>query len=211
METAEEKYIREHSTKESEALSWLVRQTHLKTGYARMLTGSVQGSFITQLIQLMGARNVLEIGTFTGYSSICMAYGLPENGHLDTLEINDELEYLIVEGFERAGVQDKISLYIGDAMQTLDQLKDKVYDLAYIDANKREYSAYYNRIIGMIRPGGCIIADDVLWDGKPYAENIPHDKQTQGIMQFNDLVANDPRVEVVMLPVRHGMSLIRKK
>ena len=211
METPEEKYIREHSIQQSDALSWLVKQTHIKTGYARMLTGSVQGSFITTLLKLMNAKNVLEIGTFTGYSSICMAYGLPEDGHVDTLEINDELEYLIREGFEKAGVSEKITLHIGDAFETLKKLEGRTYDLAYIDANKREYSDYYNVIIDLIRPGGCIIADDVLWDGKPYAEEVPNDKQTQGIVHFNDLVASDPRVEVVMLPVRHGMSLIRKK
>ncbi len=211
METPEEKYIREHSMPQSEALSWLVKQTHLKTAYARMLTGSVQGSFLTTLLKLMNARKVLEIGTFTGYSSICMAYGLPEDGHVDTLEINDELEYLIREGFEKAGVTNRITLHIGDAFDTLSSLEGETYDLAYIDANKREYSDYYDKIIDMIRPGGCIIVDDVLWDGKPYAEDVPNDKQTQGIVHFNEKVIQDPRVEVVMLPVRHGMSIIRKK
>lgn len=213
METAEEKYLKGHATPQTEALSWLERQTYIRTNYPRMLSGAVQGRFLTIMVEFCKASSVLEIGTFTGYSSICMAYGLPEGGHLDALEINDELEDLIREGWERAGVADKVSLHIGDAKETLLRLKEegKEYDLVYIDANKREYCDYYETLFDMIRPGGCILADDVLWDGKLYQDPVPQDKQTQGIVRFNDMVAIDPRVEVVILPVRDGLSIIRKK
>lgn len=213
METAEEKYLKAHATPQTEALSWLERQTYIRTNYPRMLSGAVQGRFLTIMVELCKASSVLEIGTFTGYSSICMAYGLPDGGHIDALEINDELEDLIREGWERAGVSDKVSLHIGDAKETLIRLKEegKEYDLVYIDANKREYCDYYETLFDMIRPGGCILADDVLWDGKLYQDPIPQDKQTQGIVRFNDMVAADPRVEVVILPIRDGLSIIRKK
>lgn len=213
METAEERYLKAHATPQTEALGWLERQTYIRTNYPRMLSGAVQGRFLTIMVELCKASSVLEIGTFTGYSSICMAYGLPEGGHIDALEINDELEDLIREGWERAGVSDKVSLHIGDAKETLLRLREegKEYDLVYIDANKREYCDYYNTLFDMIRPGGCILADDVLWDGKLYQDPIPQDKQTQGIVKFNDMVAADPRVEVVILPIRDGLSIIRKK
>ncbi len=213
METPEERYIRAHSTPQGEALSWLERQTHLRTNYPQMLSGAVQGRFLTLLAALTGARNILEIGTFTGYSAICLASGMLPDGHLDTLEINDELEDLIREGFRRAGVSEKISLHIGDAKETLKALRQagKVYDLVFIDANKREYPDYYDAVFDMVRPGGCILADDVLWDGKLYGAEIPGDSQSRGISAFNDMVRNDPRVEVVMLPIRDGLSLIRKK
>lgn len=211
MENPEEKYILAHSSGADDALDWVVRQTHIKTNYPRMLTGSVQGEFLTLLARLTGAREILEVGTFTGYSAICLAKGLPEDGHLDTLEINDELEYLIREGFERAGVADRIRLHLGDALQTLRTLKGRTYDLAYIDADKREYCDYYRLIVELVRPGGCILADDVLWDGKLYADKVPTDAKTLGIAKFNEMVAADPRVEVVLLPFRHGLSLIRKK
>lgn len=213
METAEERYLKAHATPQTEALSWLERQTYIRTNYPRMLSGAVQGRFLTIMVELSKAASVLEIGTFTGYSSICMAYGLPEGGHIDALEINDELEDLIREGWERAGVADKVSLHIGDAKETLLRLREegREYDLVYIDANKREYCDYYETLFDMIRPGGCILADDVLWDGKLYQDPIPQDKQTQGIVKFNDMVAKDPRVEVVILPIRDGLSIIRKK
>lgn len=177
-----------------------------------MLTGRVQGEFLYMITRMTAPANVLEIGTFTGYSAICMALGLPEGGHIDTLEINDELEDLILEGFERAGVQDKVSLHIGDAIEFLKSMSGKkTYDLTFIDANKREYPDYYELALTLTKSGGFILADDVLWDGKVYAETVPGDKQTAGIVKFNDLAAHDERVETVILPVRHGLSIIRKK
>lgn len=211
METPIDKYIREHSTAQTEALAWIQKQTNIKTNYPRMLSGAVQGRFLTILVEIMQAEKILEIGTFTGYSSVCMAMGLNEKGHIDTLEINDELEYLIREGWKRAGVTDKITLHIGDALQTLNTLKGNTYDLAYIDANKREYVDYYNTVIDLVRPGGVILTDDVLWDGKVCEIPMPQDKQTIGIAAFNDLVASDTRVEAVILPIRDGLTLIRKK
>lgn len=212
MESAQDKYIEEHCSISDEALDWLERQTNIRTNYPRMLTGKVQGEFLYMMTRMISPRNVLEIGTFTGYSAICMALALEGEGHIDTLEINDELDDLILEGFERAGVSGRVSLHIGDAVEFMrGQDGKKLYDLTFIDANKREYSDYYELALTLTRPGGFILADDVLWDGKVYAEQVPTDKQTSGIVRFNDLAASDPRVETVILPVRHGLSIIRKK
>ena len=212
MESPLEKYIEIHSSFRNEALDWLERQTNIRTNYPRMLTGKVQGEFLYMMTRMISPRNVLEIGTFTGYSAICMALALEGEGHIDTLEINDELEDLILEGFERAGVSGRVSLHIGDAVEFMrGQDGKKLYDLTFIDANKREYPDYYELALTLTRPSGFILADDVLWDGKVYAEQVPTDKQTSGIVRFNDLAASDPRVETVILPVRHGLSIIRKK
>ncbi len=218
------KYIEEHATRQSEALDWVVRQTHIRTNHARMLSGALQGQLMRMMVQMSGARRILELGTFTGYSAICLASGLPEEGHLDTLELNDELEDLILEGFERAGLSDKISLHIGDCKQTLCRFReemglaegseadqDKLYDIVYMDANKREYCEYYDLVFDMVRPGGLILADNVLWDGKVCQDPLPQDKQTLGIARFNDLVRDDHRVESVILPLRDGLNVIRKK
>ena len=206
-------YIKEHATAQSEALSWVEKQTHIRTNHARMLSGSVQGQIMRILVQMSGASSILELGTFTGYSAICLASAMPEDGHLDTLEINDELEDLILEGFDRAGLSEKIDLHIGDCKETLRKLRaeDRKYDLVYIDANKREYCEYYELIFDMVRHGGLILADNVLWDGKVCQNPLPQDKQTIGIAAFNDMVSADPRVESVILPLRDGLNLIRKK
>lgn len=206
----EEQYVAEHSSPQSEALEWIQKQTHIRTNYPRMLTGAVQGRFLTMLARISGAERVLEIGTFTGYSSTCFAYGIKEGGMVDTLEINDELEDLILEGWERAGVRDRITLHIGDAKETLRTLSGP-YDIVYMDANKREYCDYYDLIFDLVRPGGLILADDVLWDGKLWQDPMPSDKQTLGIAAFNDMVATDSRVESVILPWRDGLNIIRKK
>lgn len=206
----EEQYVAEHSSPQSEALEWIQKQTHIRTNYPRMLTGAVQGRFLTMLARISGAERVLEIGTFTGYSSTCFAYGIKEDGMVDTLEINDELEDLIREGWERAGVRDRITLHIGDAKETLRTLSGP-YDIVYMDANKREYCDYYDLIFDLVRPGGLILADDVLWDGKLWQDPMPSDKQTLGIAAFNDMVAADSRVESVILPWRDGLNIIRKK
>ena len=165
------------------------------------------------LAQMTNASQILELGTFTGYSAICLASALPENGHLDTLELNDELEDLILEGFERAGLEDKIELHIGDCKETVLKLKEegRMYDIVYIDANKREYCEYYELVFDMIRPGGLILADNVIWDGKVCQDPLPQDKQTLSIVRFNDMVSADPRVESVILPLRDGLNIIRKK
>lgn len=214
------KYIEDHATPQGEALDWIEKQTHIRTNHARMLSGALQGELMRILVQISGARRILELGTFTGYSAVCMASVLPEDGHLDTLELNDELEDLILEGFERAGLSDRISLHIGDCKETLmrmrselneDAAPERLYDIVYIDANKREYCEYYDLVFDMIRPGGLILADNVIWDGKVCQDPLPQDKQTLGIARFNDMVSADPRVESVILPLRDGLNVIRKK
>ena len=214
------KYIEDHKTPQSKALDWVEKQTHIRTNHARMLSGAVQGQFMRMLVQMTGASRILELGTFTGYSAICLASALPEDGHLDTLELNDELEDLILEGFERAGLSEKISLHIGDCKETLRSIRsemgpepapEKLYDIVYMDANKREYCEYYELVFDMVRPGGLILADNVLWDGKVCQDPLPQDKQTLGIARFNDLIRDDRRVESVILPLRDGLNLIRKK
>lgn len=215
------RYIKEHTTPQGEALDWIEKQTNIRTNHARMLSGAVQGRFLMMMTEMIRPVRILELGTFTGYSSVCLASCLPEGGHLDTLEINDELEDLIVEGFERAGLSDRITLHIGDCKKTLEQLRfgvldskdgeKRLYDMVYMDANKREYPEYYSLVFDLVRPGGYILADNVLWDGKVYEDDVPGDRQTSGIARFNDMVAADPRVECVIVPMRDGLYLIRKK
>ena len=225
------RYIEDHASSPSEALEWVVKQTHLRTNHARMLSGAAQGQLLRMLVQMSGASRVLELGTFTGYSAICLASGLPSDGHLDTLELNDELEDLILEGFDRAGLGDRIELHIGDCKETLRRFRtgmglsaepkagvsedvadeSRLYDVVYIDANKREYCEYYDLVFDMVRPGGLILADNVIWDGKVCQDPLPQDRQTLGIAAFNDKVSADPRVESVILPLRDGLNIIRKK
>ena len=206
-------YLTAFSQEQDPVLQWLQKQTNLRTNHARMLCGPVEGKLMEMLSGMIQPSNILEICTFTGYSAICLARGLKEGGMLDSLELNDELEELILQAHEKAGLADKITLHIGDAKQTLKTLKEqgKMYDLVFIDANKREYPAYYELVFDMVRPGGYILADNVLWDGKVYQENVPQDAQTQGIFKFNEIVKEDPRVENVIIPLRDGMNLIRKK
>ena len=210
METPLNKYLREHSSVPSDTLEWIEKQTNIRTNYPHMLSGSVQGEFLKMLVELTGASRILEIGAFTGYSTCCLALGLPEYGHIETLEINDELEDLMREGWEKAGVSSRIKLHLGDALEILENLTGP-YDLAFIDANKREYSKYYEQVLPLVRSGGLIVADDVLWDGKVYETSPSGDSQTQELIKFNNFVAADSRVETVMLPLRDGISLIRKK
>ena len=208
-----EKYMIECSSPQGEALDWLQKQTNIRTNHARMLSGPVQGRFLKMIVEMCGARRVLELGSFTGYSGICLASGLPEDGHLDTLEINDELEDLILEGFSRAGLRERISLHIGDCLETLKRFREEgreLYDLVFIDANKRDYPEYYELVFDLVRPGGWILADNVLWDGKVAMDPLPQDRQTLGIDSFNRRVASDPRVESVIIPIRDGLNLIHK-
>ena len=210
------KYIEDHASVPNEALDWVVKQTHIRTNHARMLSGAAQGQLMRMIAQMCGAKRILELGTFTGYSAICLASALPEAGHLDTLELNDELEDLILEGFEKAGLADRISLHIGDCKETLIKMRSEIkenelYDLVYIDANKREYCEYYDLVFDMVRPGGIILADNVIWDGKVCQDPLPQDKQTLSIVRFNDMVSKDHRVESVILPIRDGLNIIRKK
>lgn len=205
------KYASDHSARASEALEWLEKQTNIRTNHARMLTGAVQGELLRLIALMCGAKRILELGTFTGYSAICLASALPRDGILDTLELNDELEDLILEGFERAGLSDRINLHIGDCRQTVAAMpSDRIYDLIYIDANKRDYCEYYEMVLPHLKSGGWILADNVLWDGKVCDETPSGDRQTQSILRFNEMIAADGRVENVILPIRDGLNIIRK-
>lgn len=205
-------YLVNYSSQQDSVLSWLQKQTNLRTNHARMLCGPVEGKLMEFISRMISPSAILELGAFTGYSAICLARGLKEGGVLDSLELNDELEDLILEAHQRAGLQDKIKLHIGDAKQTIEKLKEqgKMYDLVFIDANKREYPAYYELVFDLVRKGGYILADNVLWDGKVLGEDVPKDAQTQGIFNFNKIVREDSRVENVILPLRDGLNLIRK-
>lgn len=205
-----ERYVREMSTPQGEALSWVERQSWLRTSHGRQVSGSEVGALLRQFVQLLRPRQVLEIGTFSGYSTLWMASALPEGGRIDTLEINDEMEDLIRAGFARAGLADRIRLHIGDALDILPALTGP-YELVFIDADKRDYVAYYQAVFDLVAPGGLIVADNVLWDGKVCAEEPPRDQQTRGILAFNDLVAGDTRVDNFILPLRDGLNIIRKK
>ena len=205
-----ERYVLSSSAPQSEVLAWLERESWLRTSHGRQLCGPTVGAWLRHLVLLLQPQRVLEIGTFTGYSALWMAGALPEGGRLDTIEINDEMEGIIREAFSRSGLAGRIRLFIGDALDILPGL-DGFYDLVYIDGNKREYVAYYQSVIDLVRPGGYIVADNVLWDGKVSEDEPPRDQQTRGILAFNDLVAGDARVENFILPLRDGLNVIRKK
>jgi Predicted O-methyltransferase len=206
-----EDYISKYSEEQDDVLSWLEKQTNLRTNHARMLCGNIEGKLLEFITSMIGAKNILEIGTFTGYSTICLARGTSNDGIIDAIEINDELEDLIREGYARAGVEKKINLIFGNAIEIIPKL-NKEYDLVFIDANKREYCDYYNAIIDKVRLGGYIIADNVLWSGKVENNKLENakDPQTQGILLFNQMVKNDKRVENIILPLRDGINIIKK-
>lgn len=212
MTDALHEYIEKYSSGQDEVLAWLQKQTHLRTNHARMLCGPAEGKLLEFISRMIAPAAILEIGAFTGYSAICLARGLKEGGLLDSLELNDELEDLILQAHERAGLAGKIKLHIGDARETIGKLKEagKIYDLVFIDANKREYGRYYDLLFDLVKPGGYILADNVLWDGKVYTTPLPADAQTQGIHLFNKQISEDTRVENIILPIRDGLNIIRK-
>lgn len=205
----EKEYLRSHSSDLPEALQWLERETHIRTNHARMLSGREVGSLLSLISRLARPRNILEVGVFTGWSTICLAKGLAEGGCIHAVEINDELEDIIREGYRKAGIEDSVQLHFGDAKEIVPQLEGP-FDVVYIDANKREYPEYYRLVFDKVTTGGLILADNVLWDGKVYQEPMPEDAQTRGIAAFNDMVAADSRVENFILPVRDGLGIIRK-
>ena len=202
-----EEYVLSHIDKEPEVLSWLTRETHLRTLKPRMLSGHLQGRMLKMFCSMMSAKRILEIGTFTGYSAICMAEALPEDGELHTLEINDEMEDFLQEVFLKSGMSDKIHLHIGDASAIIPGL-DGLFDVVFMDGNKRHYSEYFDVVFPKLRLGGLLIADNTLWDCHVLEDS--KDAQTVGIQKFNDKVFSDERVERVIVPVRDGMTLIRK-
>ncbi len=205
-----EEYILAHIDPEGDYLHELYRHTHLELLYPRMASGHLQGRILKMLTEMVQPKQVLEIGTYSGYSALCIAEGLPADGHLYTIEINDEQEHFTRPWLERSAYADKITMLIGDAMQLVPEL-GVTFDMAFIDADKRHYTDYYELVLKVLRPGGYILADNTLWDGHVVEEHVKEsDQQTQGIMHFNDLVAADRRVEKVILPLRDGLTIIRK-
>lgn len=204
-----DEYILQHSTPEDEVLKELYRETYLKVLYPRMVSGHIQGKLLEMLSHMIRPEKILEIGTYTGYSAICLARGLKEGGLLHTVEINDELKDMTVKYIAMAGLQDRIVLHTGDARKVIPEIGGPL-DLVFIDGNKQEYLDYYHLVMPLLKTGGYILADNVLWDGKVLSQLKSHDKYTRGIVAFNDFLARDDRVEQVILPVRDGFTLIRK-
>ena len=204
-----DQYVLDNINPTDPVLEWLTYETNTRTTHGRMLSGPTLGRLLTTFVQMLRPHKIMEIGTFTGYSAICLARGLGENGHLDAFEKNDLLEPLIREGFERAGVSDKISLHFGNALETIPKFKDSIYDIVYIDGNKREYCRYYETVFDMVRKGGYILADNVLWNEKVVIDPLPKDAQTQEIVKFNKMIKEDRRVESFILPLRDGLTVIR--
>jgi caffeoyl-CoA O-methyltransferase len=205
-----EKYILDHTEAESELLASLNRETQHKMLNSRMLSGHLQGKILEMISKMINPSYILEICTYTGYSAICLAQGLADKGQLHTIEINDELESFIRPYFEKSGLADKIRLHIGNATEIIPHLSDSI-DLVFIDGDKRQYIEYYKLIINRVRKGGFILADNVLWSGKVVEPLNNNDDYTKGILEFNSFVHIDNRVENVILPIRDGIMLLRKK
>lgn len=205
-----EKYVLAHSAPEGDYLYRLYRATNIHTIHGRMASGHLQGRLLKMLVSMIRPKNILEVGTFSGYSAICMAEGLDEGGKVWTVEINDEMEDFTRPWIENSPVADKIDFRIGDANIEAPKL-GVTFDLAFVDGDKRTYVETYEMVLRLLRPGGYIIADNTLWDGHVTDPAYDHDHQTQGIRQFNDHVAADNRVEQVIVPLRDGLTLIRKK
>jgi predicted O-methyltransferase YrrM len=204
-------YISAHTSPEDPLLTELTRRTHLQVMQARMLSGHVQGKFLEFISTMIAPTNILEIGTFTGYSAICLAKGLTDDGILHSIDIDDELRDIAEEFVSRSAVGRKIRLYTGDALEIIPTM-DVCFDLVFIDGDKREYTLYYNLAMTKVRKGGYILADNVLWSGKVIDRNPKtNDRFTAELMAFNDLVRDDNRVETLLLPLRDGVTIIRKK
>ena len=208
-----EEYIEQHSSPENEVLATINRDTNIHILNPHMLSGQVQGRVLSFLSQMLRPHRILELGTFTGYSALCLAEGLPEDGELFTIEHNDELEPVIRRNLALSPLGNKIHLIIGDAKEVLNSLniKHSTFNLIFIDADKREYAEYLDLIYPLVVPGGWILADNTLWDGHIIDSAYDRDKQTLGLRAFNDKVAADPRLEQVILPLRDGLTLIHKK
>jgi caffeoyl-CoA O-methyltransferase len=203
-------YILAHSTSETETLQRLYRETWTRVYAPQMIAGHIQGSLLRMISQMIKPANILEIGTFTGYSAICLAAGLKEGGKLHTIELNRELEEIAGRYIEEAGFASKIVRHYGDALEIIPEL-DLTFDLIYIDAAKELYIDFYEMAIDKLQPGGFILADNALWYGKVADPAVIDDKDTNAIRQFNYHVQSDPRTENLILPVRDGIMLVRKK
>jgi len=204
-----EKYASEHTT-DDEILNELLRETYAKVLWPGMISGPIQGRLLTFFSQMLQPQNILEIGTFTGYSAICLAKGLQENGRLITIERNPEIEDFAKKYFYKSGFADKIDMLIGDAKSIIPTLKLS-FDLVFIDADKENYPVYFDLALQITRPGGFIIADNVLWYGKVLNDCKDNDKETIALKAFNDQVKSHPQVESLLLPLRDGLMIIRKK
>ena len=207
-------YIERHSSPENEVLQRITRSTHLEVINPRMLSGHVQGRVLSMLSQMIQPKRILELGTFTGYSALCLAEGLTKDGLLITIEHNDEMEDSIRRNLALSPLGEKIELMIGDAKETLRRLGDKAkgeeFDLVFIDADKKEYCDYLDLVLPLMRKGGWILADNTLWDGHIIDPAYDKDRQTVALRAFNDKVAEDTRLEKVILPLRDGLTIIRK-
>ena len=208
-----EAYAAAHTAPEPPLLAQLTRETHLQTIMPRMSSGHVQGRFLSMLSQLVRPRRILEIGTFCGYATLCLAEGLAADGVLHTIEVDPEKEARIRRYVAVAGITEQVRVHIGGALDVLPGLVDEVWDLVFIDADKRNNDAYFEAVIGQVRSGGLLIVDNVLWSGKVLPEHAlkSGDKDTPLVRAFNDKVARDARVEPVFLPLRDGLLLLRKK
>ena len=204
-----DRYMEEHSSGEDPVLAELARHTYQKEIHPRMLSGHILGNFLTLFSKMVSPARILEIGTYTGYSAICLARGLKPGGRLITLEINDELRQTASSFIKKAGLDDCIELINGEALQIIPGLQD-TFDLVFLDANKEEYPAYFQLLIDKVRSGGYILADNVLWGGK-VLENRKPDPTTAAIHRFNQMVTKDSRVENLLLPVRDGLMIIKKR
>lgn len=205
-----EQYALAHSQPESEVLKKLNRETHAKILMPRMLSGHMQGNLLSMLSKMIQPKHILEIGTYTGYSAICLAQGLQNKGKLHTIDINEELEKMVQSFFNEAGLTDKIDYHIGNALEIIPHLNE-TFDLVFIDADKKNYAAYYDLVIDKVRSGGYIIADNVLWSGKVLDAKEKMDADTKAIDFFNKKVHSDNRVEHMLLPIRDGLMIARKK
>ncbi len=206
-----EEYILSHIDPEPELLRRMTREAHVKLLRPRMISGNIQGRLLKVLTSMLMPENILEIGTFTGYSALCLAEGAPETSRIVTIEIDDEMEYFIRKYFQESEYGHKIELKIGDALELMEAYKDNYFDLIFIDANKRDYCAYYDIAFEKLRKGGIILADNTLWNGKVVDEKFENDDQTKGVMKFNNHIKEDIRIEKVILPIRDGLTIIRKK
>ena len=203
-----EDYLSAHHNSEPSLLAELNRETHLKVLQPRMLSGPLQGRYLAMLAKMLAPQYILEIGTYTGYSALCLAEGLAPHGELHTLEVNDELETFSRSYFNRSEYRDQIYLHIGDALETLPLLK-KDWDLVFIDADKPRYLDYYKMLLPSLKPGALILADNVLWSGKVLEAPNPQDESTLALLEFNTFVQEDDRVENLLLPLRDGLMCIR--
>jgi predicted O-methyltransferase YrrM len=203
-------YIYDHTSEPDALLNELERETYLKILRPQMVSGKLQGKILEMISCMINPENILELGTFTGYSALCLAKGLKQNGKITTIDINDELEDFARSFFNRSIYKDKINFLIGDARNIVPRLNE-TFDLVFIDADKRQYSDYYKLVFDKVKPGGFIIADDVLWYGKINRQVQKSNTYTKGLIDFNETVKNDPNVENVIFPVRDGLFVIRKK